>query len=857
MPHSEIDALKIVRDALDTEPGGRDDYLSMRCGANTGLRERVDMLLRRIAEDDSLGESAEQECATPASDTRSVDALIGELLGPFRIVDRIGRGGMGIVYRGVREGADFAQEVAIKLIRRGYDFDDVHARFLRERRILARLSHPNLARFIDGGVTDEGRPWFALEFVDGQPITTWCDRHQLDIRARVKLFMEVCAAVQYAHTQLIVHRDLKPGNILVDEAGNVRLLDFGVAQLLVGDDDKSATTLVTATSALTPEYASPEQFTGDPVGVASDIYSLGVLAYVLIAGVTPYIVDRSDMDAARRVVSNTLPRRLSHVIAESASSNDGSYWQPPIDEEAIGNRNENAGTRTTKERMDTRATTLTAYRRLVSGDLSNILDTALAKEPERRYATVAALADDLRRWLAGLPILVSGNRAGYRLRKFVARNRVAVALAGLAALAMLGGIVGMAWQIHETRLQRDAAETEAERSRGVRDYIMLMFGEAGERGDAENVSVREVFKRNSDHVFDRYKNQPKAGWNIALMLGEFFLHLGDDKGARTVLEQLLRWPGLETEPDLLASARYSLAQVESNSGNTAQARGLLDQAQSFWVSDRRRYALNLNISRSLQAEVELAEGHLETAVATLEQAITERRKLLSKPDRELATSLNDLASILLSAARDKAAYERADESVALYATLDLARSSAGLAAINNRAVAAYRLGRFDVAIAGMREAVDLRRQLFGSTTELAEAMNNLGVMLTRQDRAAEAIPILKEALQIAVDTAGEDGQTAFAPRRNLSDAYVAVGRISDAEPLAERSVLIGRDRLGADSIFAGAGYATLARLRAAQGRNGEARAALDRAAAIFTKLGDTGSPHLKTLAELRAKLDRD
>ncbi len=254
---------------------------------------------------DSEDECPERESAAAAE---PVDPLLGERLGPFRVIERIGRGGMGMVYRGEREDADFIQIVAIKLIRRGFDFDDVQARFLRERRILAKLNHPNLARFIDGGVAPDGRPWFALEFVDGKAITRWCDAEHLAVRERVRLFLDVCAAVQYAHSQLVVHRDLKPSNILVGADGSVRLLDFGIAGLLEGNDDATrAVTTLASCYALTPEYAAPEQFARTAAGVGADVYSLGVILYELVTGVLPYTLDRHDLAAAERTVRDHPP----------------------------------------------------------------------------------------------------------------------------------------------------------------------------------------------------------------------------------------------------------------------------------------------------------------------------------------------------------------------------------------------------------------------------------------------------------------------------------------------------------------------------------------------------------------------
>ncbi len=434
MIDNELEALRILRDALDTDPGERESFLSMRCGADTQLRERVDALLRGIADDDL----ASPDDSMPG--TGSEDSLVGNLLGPFRVVERIGRGGMGIVYRGEREGADFNQQVAIKLIRRGFDFDDIRARFLRERRILARLSHPNLARFIDGGIADDGRPWFALEFVDGQSITDWCDARRLDIDARVELFLDVCAAVQHAHAQLVVHRDLKPANILVNKDGDVRLLDFGIAKLVDGDEPGAQTT-IGMRPLLTPEYAAPEQFRGEISGVATDIYALGAILYELVAGVLPLEVDRNDLAAAERMVREQPPSPPATAIARESMDSSS-------DHAAL------------KRRLHDRSVTLHTYRGIVRGDLTHILETALAKEPDRRYASVRELASDLSRWRVGAPVRVSGDRLSYRLRKFIGRNRLGVGIAAAAILLIVGLTT-----YHVSTLNAQLARTEVARNR--------------------------------------------------------------------------------------------------------------------------------------------------------------------------------------------------------------------------------------------------------------------------------------------------------------------------------------------------------------------------------------------------------
>ncbi|MEO8010306.1 MAG: serine/threonine-protein kinase, partial [Dokdonella sp.] len=428
-------AMRIVRDSLDYDADQRDSLLTRRCGEKSPLRARVDELLKHAIEVLEHDENANR--SEFSANDEPGDALPGTRLGAFRIGAQIGRGGMGVVYRGERIDADIAQTVAIKLIRRGFDFDDVHARFLRERRILAGLSHPGIARFIDGGVASGGRPWFALEFVHGMPIPQWCDRQRLDVRSRVRVFLDVCHAVQHAHTQLVVHRDLKPANILVNEDGAVCLLDFGVAGLLAGDGNTGTVPMTIGNRpALTPEYAAPEQFSGTTVGVATDVYALGVVLYELITGVLPHAVDRRDLAAAERAVREDQPTSLAQAIV----------------------REETSASLNPEARLAARRTALRGYRAQVRGDLARIVDKALAKEPQRRYVTVQVFADDLGRWLAGVPVQVSGNGRVYRLGKFVRRNRAAVAAAVLAGVAITTGVAGMLWTTRAAMIEAQRAD---------------------------------------------------------------------------------------------------------------------------------------------------------------------------------------------------------------------------------------------------------------------------------------------------------------------------------------------------------------------------------------------------------------
>ena len=359
--------------------------------------------------------------------------LSGSLLGAWRLLRPIGEGGMGVVWLAERADQAFERQAAVKIIRPGFDSVAVHQRFLLERQTLGALEHPHIARLLDAGSTADGRPYFVMEFVDGVPIDDWCRDHALGLAGRVALFLQVCDAVQYAHGRLVVHRDIKPGNILVDREGQVRLLDFGIAKLLPEGDALADAGLTSASERLlTPQYAAPEQLMGEPVGTTTDVYALGMLLYSLLADVLPYSLAGTGPAQMQRLVCDEMPPRPS-----------------------------------SRSRDARRA-------RALRGDLDLITLMALRKEPGRRYQTVEQFAADLRRWRDGLPVLAQPDTAGYRLRKFAGRNRLALAAAALVFLSLVGGIAVSAWQAREAERARDLAQ---QRYRDVRSLATNMMFE--------------------------------------------------------------------------------------------------------------------------------------------------------------------------------------------------------------------------------------------------------------------------------------------------------------------------------------------------------------------------------------------
>lgn len=511
-------ALAVLRLLLDEDdPHRRAELIETHCADDPNLRAEVDALLVAAEADEP---ALDQPVWLHEDRTNEHDELLGQVLGPFTVVEIIGRGGMGTVYRAEREVDGGRQQVAIKVIRRGLDSDDILARFLRERRILAALSHPNLTRLIDGGRTPDGRPWLALDYVDGEPITTWCDRHQLHPRERIVLLLQVADAVQHAHERLVVHRDIKPGNVLVDVDGQVRLLDFGIAKLVDNDDEDLHTRPLTGQAAvpLTPEYAAPEQILGGTISASTDVYALGVLLYQLLSGRLPRTFRGRDWLSIQQELRDLVPPRLAHAIT-GAPKDDGRERAP----ETL--------------RLQQRSISLGGYRRLVRGDLDRILAKALADEPERRYASVQAFADDLRRFLAGEPVAVVGTGWRYRARKFIVRNRLGVTLTTLSVLLLLGGLAGFAWQAAQTRAEAERALAESARATAIKNFLGDLLTSANPLvNPGQTPTVRQLMDAAARRVDSEFADRPDLAAELLGLIGTSYRHLGEMPLAEQTLE---------------------------------------------------------------------------------------------------------------------------------------------------------------------------------------------------------------------------------------------------------------------------------------------------------------------------------
>ena len=579
-----------------------------RSGFLAGVRRRDPELARALEEllaaeavpDKRLTAEGDREGAVWEELVREGATGPGDRVGPFRLLELLGEGGMASVWRAVRETEDFRQEVAVKLLRPGLVTEEGLARFDRERRIVARLDHPHIAKLVDGGVTEEGQPWFALELVEGRAIDRFCDEERLSIRERIGLVIDVGRALHYAHQNLVVHRDLKPTNVVVDATGRVRLLDFGIAKQL---DGEAAAGRLTRSGSLpmTPVYSTPEQLAGEPVTTASDQYQLGLLLFELVTGQCHHLLDGTDSAAIHRRARELPSPRPSRVVEDGTTTLGGR--QPDRHWPVVA-----AARRSTVEELARR----------LRGDLDTVILKALEKDPDRRYASVAGLVEDLERFLDGRPIEARAPSLAYRARKLVGRHRALTALAATLAVVLVAWAV---WAVTTTRRERIVREFSQRVEREAIEIEQLL--ESAELQPLHDTSAeRELARLRLDRIAALGRERPKLlGPAASYATGRGLLALGDFEGAALRLERAwdggfrgegIRWAlgmaelgrlyehrldltrsdpsqrALELDPEEAAIRDRALGHLASVSGELDARAGLAGALTAFYQGDLER-----------------------------------------------------------------------------------------------------------------------------------------------------------------------------------------------------------------------------------------------------------------------------
>jgi serine/threonine-protein kinase len=673
-------------------------------------------------------------------------------VGPYRVVELIGEGGSGSVYRAERDADGYVQRVAVKLLRVGLRDPAEQSRFRRERRILARLEHPAIARLLDGGFTAEGVPWFALELVDGEPITRWCDARHAGVDARLDLFLVVCDAVDAAHRALIVHRDLKPANILVDANGRPKLLDFGIAKLL--DDTERDDDTRTGLARLTPAYAAPEQFAGGVVTTAVDVYALGVLLHELLAGSRP----RPGADATERLPSDALARSDARDTIAAA-----------------------------------RATTARALTQRLRGDLDTIVATALAPEPARRYASVAALAADVRAHLAARPIEARRASAAYRLRKFFARHRAGTIAAVLVAASIVAGAVAT---LHESRRAQAAAaqaQAQAARAGAVKDFVLALFaGVTPDESKGRAIGARDLVERGEARLAETLAAHPELKAELSTVLASAYRQLGALDRAAALAQSAV---DAGARGDVAAAALIERGRIRAASGDLDAAEADLRAALV-----RDGAPASRGEARARLAEVLVERGQPDAARTLLDEA-------LAAPGGNEASRLRDLAA--LGVVRFRAGDLPGAEET-LRAALDASRAlntekhTATAQIEHDLAVVLLQRGAAQDALALLQKAQTTRRELLGEKhPDFAQTLFELGVAHGRTGDRATAAQRFGEALAIQRATVGEN-------HPNVASTLNSLGALAWRQGDVDTAIARTREAIGVSRRVHGERHPTVA-----------------------------------------------
>jgi eukaryotic-like serine/threonine-protein kinase len=718
--------------ALDLDAGKRSELLKEFARTDPDLLDQLqDMLRAAEHEDDSLHDSVHRAAAAYLT-------LLPTHVGPFKVVRRLGVGGMGTVYLCTRSDGDFTQMLAVK--RLGYaamSSATARDRLVLERRVLGRLRHPNIAQLIDGGDDADGTPYVAMEYIEGASIRRYADSRALDLRARIKLFLSLCAAVQFAHRNSIIHRDLKPGNVLVDEHDQVKLLDFGIAKL-IGDSDASVdSSMPTVAGAMTPQYASPEQIRGEIVSQASDIYSLGMMLYELLVGQRAYALETRRPSEIERIICDTTPMTPSRVAG---------------------------------------------WRGAFASDLDAIVLKALHKEPERRYASAAQLGEDLERLLVGKPVLARPDSTAYRLQTFVRRHPFGVSFSLLALLMLAGVAATMTWQAGQLAQQRDVAQREAKLATQSTNFLVEVFTASDPRLRKSNEpTVHELLDAAAKRLPNAMRSYPVTRARMMRTIGLAYAHIGDERRGIDLLRESLalseQFAGEDSED--AADARNRLGDILRGFGHLREAESMLKRAVAWRVRNGPvDYALaeSFNNLGLLQSSL----GHLADAESTLRRSIALHEQANGEDAVGSAYPRHNLAIVLRKEGRLKEALATIRRAIIIkkannFTAAEISGSQGVLAQIE------CDLDMLDEALRDASESLAVRRSSYGERSPMAtREMAILASVRMARGEVEAARKLHEEALTIHGKAPNNDSLAAARAHLAYGDFLLATDDILQA-----------------------------------------------------------------------------
>jgi eukaryotic-like serine/threonine-protein kinase len=749
---------EIFARALEREPAGRDAFLVEVCGGDRELLADVCSLLGAFSGAEGfLERPVMRGLAQLTPPDEDQDPAVGRKVGPYRIERRLGAGGMGRVYLGLREGVDFEQRVAVKLVARGIYDRDALRRFRNECRALATLEHPHVTRMIDGGFTEDGTPYIVMEYVDGEPIDAYCDRHGLDVPARIRLFLDLCSAVAHAHQHSTLHRDIKPSNVLVDHEGRVKLADFGIARVIDAVESGGEAATVTVLAMMTPQYASPEQLRGETLSTASDLYALGVLLYRLLTGAMPFTESTSSAREREKLVLSTAPTRPSDRVRALHPDRAG-------------------------------------LARRLRGDLDVIVLKALRAEPERRYHSAEHLAEDLRRHLEGRPVLARADTFGYRTSKFVRRNPVLVSSFVVIVALLIGFAATITRQLQRTEAERDRANREAQTARETVDFLQSLFGVADpSQARGASITAREILEQGVQRLQESFMDRPLVQAELLRTIGSVQTSLGLYEEARGPIAQALDIMRTRADVDSLelATTLENLANLERIAGNTSASLALMEEALGIRERSPEPNDLQLAVTLSRVAILKLRQLDYAGARDLILRSLAVRERVQGPDHPDAGGTLHTLGGIHFDLGEFEEArivHERA---------LRLQRISLGedhpqiASALSSLAKIASEQQRHDDAERLMREAMELNARVLGPEHDaVGNNLSNLALVLRNAGRVVEAVEPARESVRILGAALGPDHPNVASALITLGQVLARTGRHTEGQTAIGEAIAI-------------------------------------------------------------------
>ena len=804
---------ELLDQLLDRPSDERRAFLAAACSGDATLRRQVERLLEADEHAPAFLDGHAAELAgtllSEAADEELPGApdFTGRRIGPYRLLDEIGRGGMGVVYRAVRADETFDQQVAIKLVSLWRGKKMLRDRFYQEQQVLASLHHPNIAQLYDGGVTEDGQPYMVMEYVRGESLIDYCEARGFGIEERLRFALQVADSLRYAHQKLVVHRDIKPSNILVDEEGQVKLLDFGIAKLL-GEEAAASNLTQTGEQLLTPGFSAPEQIRAQAVTTATDVYQFGVVLYRLLSGRCPFPEEASFYELAR-IVCEEMPPPPSAA--------------PALDDEEAS------------EHPPRRKSHL---RRKLTGDLDAIVLKAMRKEPEARYRSMEEFASDLRAYLDGRPVAARRQSWRYQASKFVQRHLFGVAATCIIAALVVGYAITVTLQASQIRDALHQAQIEAGKASEVAGFLTGIFKTSDpDISGADTVTARQLLDNGRAALESELERAPEIRAQMLHILGEIYFSLGSYADSVPLLEDAvdMRRDLLEADDPVLRASIKQLATAYRSAGRYDEARGVLDEL----------LAENPSLDAQEKAEVLNAlaivlnhQGHLRDAEGMFDRAIGMLRKIDDADDSELGLALHNLANLQRGRGDLQMAEANMREALAIQQRLFGEDHSRSTVSLNHLAGILTDMERYREAEPLHRSALEVQESTLGREhPKVASTLLSLGILKHRQGELHSAKAYLSRALSIQLATRGERHHaTAFTLYR-LGAVLQELGDLPEAEVLYERVLALDRARLDPSSPIIGRDLGLLASLARAKGEFDLARERYEEAFALLPAAG--------------------